>query len=462
MPEEGMTLEEILDALYGRLEGLEGEEVEDLKSRPRFQEVIEALVTQGLLSDEARKRQALQPIEAPTVPCPTVQHPLPIPTSEERRASRVVITYNPNHKEHRSARYPMESPERVEAIIGVLGRSGLLDEANVCLLRPSVSSRGEIERVHDPAYVDSIRSYSASGGGDLSRNTYVSAGSWQAALGAAGCALGAAEALHQGQDFALALTRPPGHHAGPDFHGGFCLFNNSALAAQRLREEGRVMILNWDVHASNGTKRLFYSDPGVLTISVHQDPTHFFPGEGFAHEIGTGAGRGYSVNVPMPEGSGDKEYLGVFRALVEPIAQQYAPHWLIVECGFDAHHQDPLGGQRLTSQGYYEMTEHLLSLRKEGILFTLEGGYNAQTIGGLAQTVICALRGEANPFPDQVAKGAVGQKDALSYALVKNLKGAKRKAPSAGMSVTGVIEEVRRALRGYWELEHKQMEEPGL
>ena len=452
MPEEGMTLEEILDALYGRLEGLEGEEVEELRSQPRFQEVIEALVQQGLLSDEVRKRQALQRVEAPTVPRPTVQRPLAIPRPEERRASRVAILYNPSHKEHRSATYPMESPARVEAIISLLGRSGLLDEPNVSLLRAPISARGEIERVHAPAYVDFIRSYSVRGGGDLSRNTYVSAGSWEAALGAAGCALGAVEALHHGQDFALALTRPPGHHAGPDFHGGFCLFNNSALAAQRLREEGRVMILNWDVHASNGTKRLFYSDPGVLTISVHQDPTHFFPGEGFVHEIGTGAGKGYSVNVPMPAGSGDKEYLSVFPALVEPIAQQYAPHWLIVECGFDAHHQDPLGGQRLTSQGYYEMTEHLLSLCKRGILFTLEGGYNAQTIGGLVQTVIYALQGEANPFPDQVAKEAVGRGDALSYALVKNLKGTERKAPSSGTSVAGVIEEVRRALWGYWEL----------
>lgn len=452
MPEEGMTLEEILDALYGRLEGLEGEKVEELRSQPRFQEVVEALVRQGLLSDEARKRQTLRTFEASTAPRPSVQRRLAVPKPEKRRASRVAILYNPNHKKHRSATYPMESPARVEAIISVLRRSGLLDEPNVSLLRAPVSAREEIESVHDPAYVDFVRSYSARGGGDLSRNTYVSTGSWQAALGASGCALAGAEALRRGHDFALALTRPPGHHAGPDFHGGFCLFNNSALAAQGLREDGRVMILNWDVHASNGTKRIFYTDPGVLTISVHQDPTHFFPGEGFVHEIGTSAGKGYSVNVPMPEGSGDKEYLRVFRALVEPIAQQYAPRWLIVECGFDAHHQDPLGGQRLTSQGYYEMTEHLLSLRKRGILFTLEGGYNAQTIGRLAQTVICALRGEASPFPDQVAKEAVGREDALSYALVKSLKGARREAPSPGRTVTGVIEEVRRALRGYWEL----------
>ena len=120
-------------------------------------------------------------------------------------------------------------------------------------------------------------------------------------------------------DAVFVLTRPAGHHATHDMYGGFCLFNNSAIVAKKLTAKGKVMILNWDVHASNGTKRIFYTQKDVLTISIHQNPVSFFPNEGFVEEIGSGEGKGYSINIPMPIGSGDENYLNVFDRVVSPI-----------------------------------------------------------------------------------------------------------------------------------------------
>ena len=459
MTEKGMSLEELIQQLYEHVGSQEGAaEVEELKVAPRFQKLIEVLLEQGRRSDVERKETRVHEVTE-TIPLPPPPQPSPgpvvfptAPSRQERRANRVAIFYHPAHKKHAASEYPMESPQRVEYIRSAFRQKRLVEGPNCAVSEPALATEEDLVGVHARGYVSFIRSYAQKGGGGLSRNTYVSRGSWEAALGAAGCALAAGEALRQGYDFAWALTRPAGHHAGPAFHGGFCLFNNGAILAHRLREEGKVMILNWDVHASNGTKRIFYDDPQVLTLSLHQDPTHFFPGEGFAEEIGTGPGKGYSVNVPLPPGSGDDEYLAAFAAIVEPIYRQFAPDWLIVECGFDAHHRDPLGRQKLTSQGYYRMADRLLGLRKKGIVFTLEGGYNVDTIGELAGTLVCALLGQANPFSDELPKEALGEGDALSYDLVKGLKSVGEKRTLGGVSLRKVIEEVKQALQGYWQL----------
>jgi len=456
--EKGLSLQELIQQLCERVGSQEGAaKAEELKADPRFQKLIEALLEGGERSDverEARDKGTRGQGDKETrrqgdpLPISLSPHP-PIPPSPPRR---LAVFYSPEHEGHISDEYPVEAPQRVEAILSTLRQKRLLDEPSCTLQVASPATTEDLTTVHRQAYVDFVRRYAAKGGGGLSRNTYVARGSWEAALGAAGCALAAGEALRQGYDFAWALTRPAGHHAGPDFHGGFCLFNNAAILAHRLREEGKVMVLNWDVHASNGTKRIFYGDPQVLTVSLHQDPTHFFPREGFAEEIGAGAGKGYSVNVPLPPGSGDERYLAAFAAIVEPIFRQFAPDWLIVECGFDAHHQDPLGGQKLTSQGYYQMAERLLGLRPTGIVFTLEGGYNVNTIGPLASTLVCALLGEANSFPDELPREAMGRGDALSYSLVKGMKGVGEKRSPGGVSLEKVIQEVRQALRGHWQL----------
>jgi len=246
------------------------------------------------------------------------------------------------------------------------------------------------------------------------------------------------------------LTRPPGHHAMADMYGGFCIFNNSAILAEKLKEKGRVMIINWDVHASNGTKHIFYDTPDVLTVSIHQEPIGFFPNEGFVEEVGTGAGRGYGINIPMPAGCGDNEYLYVFDTVVGPVCEQYRPAYIIIECGFDAHHKDPLGGQGMTSTGYYELGRRLLLLGRIPLIFTLEGGYNNNTIGILAQCLLSSLFGMANPKPDKYADKHRGKDDKLSYDLVRNLKYDRQAGHRKGKNVLDVIKELKYHLRDYW------------
>jgi acetoin utilization deacetylase AcuC-like enzyme len=155
------------------------------------------------------------------------------------------------------------------------------------------------------------------------------------------------------------------------------------------------MIINWDAHASNGTKHIFYADPRVLTVSIHRNPLGFFPNERFVEEIGVGPGRGFSVNVPMPKGSSDGDYLLAFDAIVAPLHRQFDPKYVVVECGFDAHRLDPLGGQRLSSDAFYELGRRLVGLQAKNLVLTLEGGYNTNTIGRLAYRLVSALIADA-------------------------------------------------------------------
>ena len=228
-------------------------------------------------------------------------------------------------------------------------------------------------------------------------------------------------------------SRPPGHRATQDTYGGFCLFNNPALVARALAASGRVMIINWDAHASNGTKRIFYADPGVLTVSIHRDPVGFFPNEGFVEEIGVGPGRGFSVNVPMPKGSSDDDYLAAFDVIVAPLHRQFRPKYVVVECGFDAHRLDPVGGQRLTSSGFRELGRRLARLQGKNLILTLEGGYNANTIGRLAHRLLLALRGSAiSATPRSAAE--------------------PRPAPASPEmpQLLPVVDSIRKQLKGYW------------
>lgn len=208
------------------------------------------------------------------------------------------------------------------------------------------------------------------------------------------------------------------------------------------------MIINWDVHASNGTRHIFYDTPEVLTVSIHQEPRGFFPNEGFVEEVGTGAGRGYSINIPMPAGCGDEEYLYVFDTVVGPVCEQYSPAYIIIECGFDAHHKDPLGGQGMTSTGYYDLGRRLLG--RTPIIFTLEGGYNHNTIGILTHTLLSSLFGMGNPKPEKYADELRGKDDKLSYDLVRDLKYDRQVGRRKGKNVQDVIKELKYKIGDYW------------
>jgi acetoin utilization deacetylase AcuC-like enzyme len=242
-------------------------------------------------------------------------------------------------------------------------------------------------RVHDRQYHDSVKTLCESGGGLLDMgDTVASAGSYAAALASVDAALTAADAVMAGEeDNAFSAMRPPGHHALPSQAMGFCIFANVAVLARYLQEKynvGRVAIVDWDVHHGNGTQHVFRRDPSVFFASLHRYP--FWPGSGSADEQGDGPGKGTTLNVPIAPGTTEEEYLAEFEGKVLPAVDDFNPDFVLISAGFDGHIADPLGGLRLTEDGYARMTRELKKLaadRCEGrIISCLEGGYNLEAL----------------------------------------------------------------------------------
>jgi acetoin utilization deacetylase AcuC-like enzyme len=263
------------------------------------------------------------------------------------------------------------------------------------------ASEQQLARVHDPAYVESL-GHLAGRSGYLDSDTYLSAGSVAAARRAAGAAVGLVETLHGGAARSgFALPRPPGHHALADRAMGFCLLNNVAVAAAHARALGRerVLVLDWDVHHGNGTEAMFYGDPRVLFVSLHQYPS--YPGTGAASDLGQGDGRGHNVNLPLPPGATDSIYASAFERIVLPIIEQFAPDFALVSCGFDAHARDPLAQMALSAQAYAEMAAGLLRELPPTcpLGLVLEGGYDLQALTESSQAVAGVLLagGRARP-----------------------------------------------------------------
>lgn len=290
---------------------------------------------------------------------------------------------------------PPEHPERGARLLAV--RAGLEQaeadaQVRYTRLGASDATDEQLARVHEPAYIESI-GHLAGRSGFLDSDTYLSPGSVPAARRAAGAAVALVEALHGGARFGFAVPRPPGHHALADRAMGFCLLNNVAVAAAHARSLGyqRVLLLDWDVHHGNGTEAIFYGDPSVLFISLHQYPN--YPGTGAAADLGQGDGRGRNVNLPLPPGTGDAAYKAAFERVVSPIIEQFSPDFALVSCGFDAHERDPLAQMLLSSQAYGAMTTQLLGALPAQcpVGLVLEGGYDLVALRESSQAVVRAL-----------------------------------------------------------------------
>lgn len=280
-------------------------------------------------------------------------------------------------KHHAPGPHP-ERPERLQAARAAL--SAFTHVGTPERLAARDASLDELSRVHTPEYLEYLDQVAGQPGA-FDADTYRSEYSVQAALRAAGGALAITDALLGGEArLGLGLLRPPGHHARPASAMGFCLVNNVAVAAKHALHRGaeRVAIIDWDVHHGNGTEEMFYSDPQVLYVSLHQYP--FYPGTGDANDVGSGEGRGYNVNVPLSAGATPAVYASAFERIVAPIVESYAPDITFVSAGFDAHRADPLAGMNLDADSYATMVRSLLAAlghvtQTPRLALLLEGGY---------------------------------------------------------------------------------------
>ncbi|MFH1055978.1 MAG: histone deacetylase [Candidatus Altiarchaeota archaeon] len=312
------------------------------------------------------------------------------------------LVYHDDYLKHRQVEHHPECPERLQLTMEHFVKTGLADMVEE--IKPESVQIEDLTRVHTREHIEYIKCLSEKGRGMFSiidPDTYVCADTYEVARLAAGGVIAAGEAVWTGKvDNCFALVRPPGHHASLNQATGFCYFDNAAVMIRHLQFKhgvGRVFIFDWDAHAPNGTMGTFYKDPTVLNMSIHQDPHSFYPGTGFVEQIGEGPGRGYTINFPVPGGTGDPDYIYFIQEFVIPRVRKFKPEMIVVAAGQDSHLTDPVSELKVTDAGFARMTELMMELAKElcdgKLVLELEGGYNLVTLPKTHYAITSTLLG---------------------------------------------------------------------
>jgi acetoin utilization deacetylase AcuC-like enzyme len=305
-----------------------------------------------------------------------------------------LLYYDPVFMEHQTGSHP-ESAARVLAVVRHLNFVSLDSQCTRPHWRPVSVER--LGYVHSPQYVESVRQFAESGGGYFDADTIVSKKSYEVARMAVGAVCDAVERVVSGEDHhAFCLVRPPGHHAMPDHAMGFCLFNNVAVGARVATKElgiERVLIVDFDVHHGNGTQAIFWEHGDVGYFSIHR--CSFYPGSGGAEETGSGAGAGWTVNLPIEFGMSREEQVKLFQRELMTFAELVRPQLVLISAGFDSHEKDPIGSLGLQDEDFEEMTAIILDIAKRHaggkVVSVLEGGYDPETLAHCIATHVEAL-----------------------------------------------------------------------
>lgn len=309
--------------------------------------------------------------------------------TKTQNISKTGFLYDPVYLEHKTTPGHPERPERLVKIVERLKASKLYSQ--LVELKPTLTTQNWIETVHSADYIERAKNQCKGGAGYLdSLDVPISRRSYEVAVMAAGGMLTAIDNVMEKKiNNAFCAVRPPGHHALEDRAMGFCIFNNVAIGAKYIQKKhqlSKILIVDWDVHHGNGTQATFYDDPTVLYFSVHQYP--FYPGTGSQAEKGSGDGLNYTINVPLPAGSTDDDYVKAFEEKLTPAALDFSPDFVLISAGFDAHKDDLLGGMRVTQEGFSKLSEIVKQIAEKccsgRIVSILEGGYGLE---GLAASV---------------------------------------------------------------------------
>ncbi len=342
---------------------------------------------------------------------------------------KVSIVCHSKYLEHDPGLRHPENPKRLQSVIDLLKDYKIFERANK--IEPKPLNLDVIEKTHESAYVRLVKNLS-NRGGMLTLDTPVHKNTYDIALLSASGAIEAVTETMNNHSFSFALIRPPGHHAGKDFGGGFCYFNNIAICANLLKDFfERILIVDFDAHHGNGTENIFYIDPRVLLFSIHQHP--LYPGTGFIDEIGSGEGEGFNINAPIPPTTTGTDALEIMNEILLPVTESFKPDFILVSSGFDGYFLDPISNLRYCIDTYAQFASIFKEISKKcknRLSMVLEGGYHPDGISYGLLSIINELGDlglsieEPNPPPEQ--------------RITEN--------------VSGIIYKIKEAIGPYWDI----------